>query len=106
MLREGRAIDLYAPGTSMRPLFPPGSTVRVFPARAADVRLGDVVLVDFDGLLVAHRLIRARNGRIVTRGDATPHADREMPAEAIVGKVEVPPSPLALYAAVKALLRW
>jgi phage repressor protein C with HTH and peptisase S24 domain len=105
MLREGRPVELVAQGTSMRPLFPPGATVRVWPARAEDVRVGDVVLVDVDGSLVAHRLIQARDGRIVTRGDSMPDADTPLPATAIVGRVEVPGGPLALYAAVRALLR-
>jgi hypothetical protein len=105
MLREGLAIELVAQGTSMRPLFPPGSTVRVFPASAADVRVGDVVLVELEGQLVAHRLIQASGGRSVTRGDSMPVADAPLPATAIVGRVEVPGGPLALYAAVRALLR-
>jgi hypothetical protein len=89
----------------MRPLFAPGSTVRVLPARAEDVRVGDVVLVDVDGQLVAHRLIQARARRIVTRGDSMPEADAPLPATAIVGRVDVPRGGLALYAALRALFR-
>jgi len=105
MLREGRAIELPAQGTSMLPLFAPGATIRVWPARAEDVRVGDVVLVDIDGQLVAHRLIQARAGRIVTRGDDMVEADAPLPATAIIGRVDVPNGPRALYAAVRALLR-
>jgi hypothetical protein len=105
MLREGRTVELPAVGTSMQPLIPPGGVVRVEPARAADVRPGDIVLVDDGERLVCHRLLYIAAGRVVTRGDAAPACDLPLPAAAILGRVPVPPSPHALYCAVRALLR-
>lgn len=105
MLREGRPVELPLTGASMRPLFAPGDVVRVWPARVEDVRLGDVVLVEFAGQLLAHRLIAVGERVIVTRGDAMPSADRPLPRASLHGRVEVAPSPRALYAAVRALLR-
>lgn len=105
MLREGRTVELPALGTSMRPLIAPGGVVRVEPARAADVRPGDVVLVDADGSLVCHRLVYLAGGHAVTRGDANPDYDPPRPADAIIGRVPVAPSAHALYCAVRALLR-
>ncbi len=105
LLREGRTVELPATGTSMRPLIPPGGVVRVEPARADDVRLGDIVLVDDGEGLVCHRLIYATGAVVVTRGDANPYDDPPMPRNAIVGRVPVAPSPHALYCAVRALIR-
>jgi hypothetical protein len=104
-LREGRTVELPAVGTSMRPLIWPGGVVRVEPARAADVRPGDVVLVDAGDGLVCHRLVYVAGDRAVTRGDDCRDADPPQPADAIIGRVPIPPSPHALYCAVRALLR-
>jgi phage repressor protein C with HTH and peptisase S24 domain len=105
LLREGRAIELPATGTSMRPLFAPGDRIRVRPARAADVRPGDVVVILDDGHgLVAHRLLYATPTAVHLRGD-NGDADPPYPREAVVGVADVPPSPRALYAALRALLR-
>jgi phage repressor protein C with HTH and peptisase S24 domain len=105
MLREGRTVELPATGTSMRPLIAPGGVVRVEPARAADVRPGDVVLVETGGRLVCHRLVYVAAGRAVTRGDNVVDCDAPLPADAIIGRVAISPSPHALYCAVRALLR-
>lgn len=105
MLREGHTVELPATGWSMRPLIPPGGTVRVEPASVGDVRPGDVVVVDAGGELLCHRLRYVAGGRVVTRGDNTLDDDPPLPADALIGRVEVPPSPHALYCAVRALLR-
>jgi len=105
MLRQGRTVELPAQGTSMRPLIPPGGVVRVEPARATDVRPGDVVLVEAGGHLICHRLVYVAAGRAVTRGDAATDCDAPLPADAIIGRVAISPSPHALYCAVRALLR-
>jgi hypothetical protein len=105
LLREGRTVELPATGVSMRPLIAPGGVVRVEPARAADVRPGDVVLVDAGDRIVCHRLVYVAAGRAVTRGDNTLDCDPPQPASAIIGRVAIPPSPHALYCAVRALLR-
>lgn len=106
LLRAGHTVELPLGGGSMRPLFAPGDRLLVRAARAADVRPGDVVLFQLDdGRLVCHRLLYAAGDRVVTRGDDAFAADPPLPADAIIGRVEVPPSPRALYCAVRALLR-
>ena len=105
MLREGYTVDLPALGTSMRPLIAPGGVIRVAPASAGAVRPGDVVLVDAGGHLVCHRLVYASHDRVVTRGDNAPANDPSLPAAAVIGRVDIPPSPHALYCAVRALFR-
>lgn len=105
LLRAGHAVDLPLGGASMRPLFAPGDLLRVEPARAAEVRPGDVVLVDDGGILVMHRLVRADADAVVLRGDDCDACDPPRPPSALIGRVVVPPSPRALYAALRALLR-
>ena len=105
LLREGHTVELPLGGGSMRPLFAPGDRLRVSPARADDVRPGDVVLVEWGEQLVCHRLVYVADGRAVTRGDDAFAPDPPLPADAIIGRVDVPPSPRALYCAVRALLR-
>jgi phage repressor protein C with HTH and peptisase S24 domain len=104
-LREGRPVELRLLGRSMLPLIPPGSVLRIEPARADDVRLGEVVLVDLGGRHLCHRLVYVAGGLAVTRGDAVAECDPPLPADAIIGRVDVPPSPHALLCAVRALLR-
>jgi peptidase S24-like protein len=107
LLREGRTVELPATGNSMRPLFAPGDRIVVLPARATDARPGDVVVVLIpEHGLVAHRLIWATATTVQLRGDNGTAYDRPLPATAVVGIAMVPPSPRALWAAVRALLRW
>lgn len=105
LLREGRAVELPATGTSMRPLFAPGDRILVRPARAADVRPGDVIVfLDPDHGLVAHRLIYATRAALHTRGDNS-RPDPPCRPDTVVGVAVVPASPRVLYAALRALLR-
>lgn len=105
ILREGRTAELPAVGISMRPLLAPGRPLRVVHAAIDELRPGDVVVVDSGDALVCHRLVYVTADRLVTRGDDTPDCDPPLPHDALIGRVEVPPSPHALYCAVRALLR-
>ncbi len=105
MLRQGLTVDLPLGGSSMLPLVRPGGLIRVTPASAASVRPGDVVIVEAGGCLVCHRLIYADSDRVVTRGDDSYENDPPCPADAVIGRVDIPPSPHALYCAVRALFR-
>jgi phage repressor protein C with HTH and peptisase S24 domain len=105
LLADGYPVELPLSGISMRPLFSPGDRVRVQPATAADVHLGDVVLIGDGDWLMVHRLVRKNDRSIITRGDGLPDDDAPLPPSAIVGRVEVPPTPLAIYAALRALVR-
>ena len=105
MLRAGHVVELPFGGASMRPLFAPGDLVRVDPVAPAQLRAGDVVVADIGGRLLCHRLVYVDADRVVLRGDDSCEMDAPLPLDAIVGRVEVPPSPRALYCAVRALLR-
>ncbi len=89
----------------MRPLLAPGDRVTIVPARADDVRPGDVVVLALDDDLVAHRLVYQTDACVVTRGDDAPACDPPAPLAAVVGRVDVPASPRALVCALRALLR-
>ena len=86
LLREGRTVDVPLGGASMRPLFTPGDTLRITPARAETVKPGDIVAVDLDGQLLVHRLVYKT-------------------ATTVIGRVDAAPSPRMLYATLRALLR-
>lgn len=105
MLREGRPVAMPLGGASMRPLFAPGDTVHIAPARADDVRPGDVVVLDLDGQLLLHRLVYKTSDEVVTRGDDSLALDPPRPHDALIGRVDTAPAPLALYAAIRALFR-
>jgi signal peptidase I len=105
LLRAGNVVELPLGGSSMRPLFADGDFLLVRPASAADVRPGDAVIVDLGGQLMCHRLVYVTDDRVVTRGDSIADCDPPLPATAIIGRVDIPLSPHALYCAVRALLR-
>ena len=105
ILREGRTAELPAVGISMRPLLAPGRPLRVVHATVDELRPGDVVVVDTGDALVCHRLVYVTRDRLVTRGDDAPACDAPLPHAALIGRIDVPPSPHALYCAVRALLR-
>ena len=97
-------------GTSMRPALEPADLLLV-QRQAPGVAVGDVVVFPRPGWQggVAHRVVAILSGgRLTTRGDANPVADREpVPAGALVGRVVayVPTGTLASRVAT-ALRRW
>jgi signal peptidase I len=105
LLRSGHAVDYPLFGCSMYPLLRQGDTARVTPACVSDVRPGDVVFVAADDRVICHRLMYKTASTLVTRGDNVPVYDPPFPHSALLGRVEVPPSPLALLAALRALGR-
>jgi hypothetical protein len=73
---------------SMAPQLQAGDRVFAEPARARDLSIGDVVLVDWNGLLRAHRfLYRKGRGRVVTKGDAERRLDAPVRSECVVARV-------------------
>jgi phage repressor protein C with HTH and peptisase S24 domain len=105
LLREGGAVAMPLGGSSMRPLFTPGDTLRIDPATAVTVAPGDIVVLDLDGQLLVHRLVYKTAWSVVTRGDDSPACDPPQPHAAVIGRVDVAPSSSALYATLRALLR-
>lgn len=50
-------IDANVAGSSMKPLLPPGSKVRIALCSSGDIRAGDVAVLRCRGLLLMHRVI-------------------------------------------------
>ena len=73
-----------ARGNSMHPFFPDG-TVLFFEARGT-VRVGDVVLVENDGRLLAHRVTSLWPGVVETWGDWNREPDPVCPLEQVSGR--------------------
>jgi hypothetical protein len=73
---EGTTAELPVRGNSMRPVLQQGDRVRLIPATAAGVRVGDVVVrTDATGPVI-HRLVgwwpTGGGWRILTKGDGAP----------------------------------
>jgi len=87
LLRRGNAVQFRVQGQSMSPNLADGDTVVVAPAKAADLRRGDVVLLrNPDGLLV-HRVLTSdsTSGRFAVESD-TGHSP-DAPATRLYGRV-------------------
>lgn len=92
-LRAGLPVGLRLWGGSMKPLVRPGARLSLVPARAGELRAGELAVVHTGGRLVVHRFVgRDTAGRVLLLGDAArgrgqrrPHA---YPAGDVVGRVE------------------
>lgn len=73
-------------GRSMRPLL---RSPMVLELRRRDVpdRVGDIIVFERDGKLVAHRVTSVRAGRLQTCGDACPWQPEYPAPDSIVGRV-------------------
>jgi hypothetical protein len=86
MMMAGAPVRLRVAGISMLPTLWPGDWVSLLPARAADLRPGDVIAFTRDGRVIVHRVVSQAQGATgpawITRGDGQNHADLPMlPAE-------------------------
>ncbi len=89
VLRSGNRIRLKAQGTSMLPTIWPGDVLSIESKRAADICVGDIVLVLAEDGFRVHRLTLIADGNsypLSTRGDSMTHADPVSGAE-LLGKV-------------------
>lgn len=85
-LRAGRLVRFTIPTTSMLPILQPGDVVVVQAIRAADLRVGDILVRQIEQVWLAHRVIECRETRgqieCVTKGDHQVFADRPEQATA------------------------
>jgi hypothetical protein len=90
-LRSGHVVRLKARGTSMLPSIWPRDTLTLQSATAADVRVGDIVLIADGDRFFIHRFTRIQSAdsgeHLVTRGDSVPHEDPTGPSRELLGKV-------------------
>ncbi|HEV2697547.1 MAG TPA: C25 family cysteine peptidase, partial [Terriglobales bacterium] len=87
LIAGGRRIRFQAHGNSMLPSISDGEFLYVEEAKPKDLKSGDIVLFQCQGEFKAHRIVRARDGRFLTRGDAAIEGDGEITGDQIVGKV-------------------
>jgi GNAT superfamily N-acetyltransferase len=93
-LRAGRAVWLEQRGLSMAPSLAPGDRLLVVPLDGAP-RVGEIVVAERGGRLVAHRLLALDGAQAVTRGDGCADEDPPIAAAELLGRaVRVERSPL------------
>lgn len=88
-LESGVEASFVVAGNSMRPLVSTGDIVRVRRPGPTDPRLGDVVAVRGmpDGGLLLHRVIEARDSRVLLRGDNSAVDNGEWERTSLLGIV-------------------
>ena len=87
VLRSTGRVQLLAFGYSMLPSLWPGDKLTIETRPFEQVRRGDVVLYTRLGRLFIHRVLRAGENQIVTRGDAMPSADVPLGRGELMGVV-------------------
>ena len=86
LLQRGHAVEFRVRGDSMHPVIREEDVVHVEPVRVVGV--GDVVLVQAERGLTAHRVVSVRDDLVVTRGDNAPEDDDPLPKARVLGRVE------------------
>src|SRR5271165_3046769 len=89
LLREGHSVQFRVQGESMRPNILAGDAVLVAPAADAELRQGDIALVQNQDGLRVHRIAAcdASSGAVVTRSDTG--LDSDPSVSCMFGKVIV-----------------
>jgi hypothetical protein len=92
LLRGGTSVRFRASGLSMGEAIRSGEVIEVEPVRFKQLRIRDIVLVERQASLVAHRLLAVINlpGRgvhLILRGDGLAQCDQPVPATAVLGRV-------------------
>jgi len=91
VLRSLGEARLPVTGASMLPAIWPGDVLEVRRQNVAEISPGQVVLLERQGHLVAHRVIEKVGGPggtlLVTRGDRMRESDPPVPSEELLGRV-------------------
>ncbi len=87
LLAAGHTLTVHVRGYSMFPWLRPGDLIRVEPVDATSLRPGDVILFRAGGVAITHRLLRWKDGRLITKGDAAPCPDRPLSPVEVAGRV-------------------
>jgi signal peptidase I len=95
LVREGLSrqghVCVRLQGDSMWPTVPSGSLVAIERAEPGKTRLGEIVVWEQDGTLIAHRVVqRARDGEgrwLVTKGDNCSAADQRLAPSEVLGRI-------------------
>lgn len=87
LARAGISFRFKALGHSMYPTIRNGEMIHVAPLGRHQLRRGDIVLVQQNGKIRAHRIIQIKGEWLITRGDSSPQADNMAGKKEIVGLV-------------------
>ena len=87
VVAEGGEMWIVATGQSMQPSIAPGDRVLIGPVTA--VHPGSIVLADFDGAPVLHRVVRVREDEVVLRGDACQSDDTPIRTSDVLASVRL-----------------
>lgn len=88
ILREGKEVPLAVSGNSMQPFLEHGRDFVTVSPVSGEVRRGDIVLFrDPTGRYLMHRVIRLREGKVITWGDGNMRPDPAWDPESVLGVV-------------------
>lgn len=87
-LQQFGRLRFRAMGSSMLPAIAPGDILTFRTATPADLVPGQVVLVQHDGRLVAHRLLSHAQGLLTTMGDSLRVADAPLSITRLLGVLD------------------
>lgn len=86
---DPKPISIKGFAQSMIPAILPGEVIHIAPVGdRARLRVGDVAVFRWGDIFIAHRILRIRGGRALTKGDNNPLCDPWVPLADIVGVVE------------------
>lgn len=85
-LKEGKVVAIVPQGISMLP-FIVGGVDRVFLLKKEKVEVGDIVLVEYKGRNILHRIYIIDGERVVLMGDGNLEGMEEVTEEEILGTV-------------------
>jgi signal peptidase I len=93
LLQGGHALRFRARGSSMYPVVRDGDTLDVWPARSAEVDVGDIVLYRSSRSgIVVHRVVDIRRQEektiLLVKGDSAARADPQVEESQVLGRVE------------------
>jgi signal peptidase I len=87
VVRSTGKASLGVTGCSMLPVIWPGDVLTIHQHCPAESEPGQILLYSRNGRLTAHRVIKASNGFVITRGDSLPTVDEPVGSQDVVGRV-------------------
>ncbi|MDO5376815.1 MAG: signal peptidase I [Clostridia bacterium] len=83
-LEQGHEIPVIVRGNSMEPTYHDGDLLRV--AKTTNYYVGDIIVFNFLGKQIVHRIIKINNWRLLCKGDHA-QAIQEITIHDVIGKV-------------------
>lgn len=87
---QARALSrITVTGHSMEPALHDGQTVELEQVAFAELKVGDVIVFEYQGGRIIHRIFEVRRGYVWTKGDANARPDPfEVREKQVVGRVK------------------